>query len=414
VIGSRIAVGCAVALACWALFARTSRSPSARKLSPSSVILIDWLRGLAAVEVLLGHVRGLFMQDYEAVRRPSLFWKAFYALSGLGHQAVIVFFILSGFLVGATVLEQNSTARWDFRDYLSRRLVRLYTVLIPGLLLTAAWDGLGLHLFGAGGLYGGHLAAAHLTMPDVRVTLTLTHLLGNLAFLQHLFIAPYGTNGPLWSLSYEFWAYLLFPLLIRAGSATESRNMRAAYLMLAATILCSGGFKLALYFSVWLMGAALAAWFRRAELPARAAAWRVIAWLVFAAAVMIGRSGKLNAFYADPILGVATAVVLGLSLRGDDAAARTRSLSARASAWLAGFSYTLYVAHYPVLSFIFAALMNGARWTPSLRAVGLVSAISVAILLGYAYPLSRLTEAHTDALRKRFSAKRQRAVPVGP
>jgi peptidoglycan/LPS O-acetylase OafA/YrhL len=345
------------------------------------------------------------MQDYEAVRRPTLFWKAFYALTGLGHQAVIVFFILSGFLVGSTVLAQNGDGRWDFRGYFTRRLVRLYTVLVPGLLLTAAWDGLGLHLFGAEGLYGGHLAAPHLTMPDVRVTLSLRYFLGNLAFLQHLFIAPFGTNGPLWSLSYEFWAYLLFPLLVRAGVAATTGAARAALLLLAALILSAGGFKLDLYFCVWLMGAGLAAWFRSATLPERSAGVQALGWLVFVLAVLLGRSSKLSDWYADPLLGAATAVLLGLTLRGDARPSPVRAPSARAAAWLAGFSYTLYVAHYPVLSFLFVS-MGGERWEPSLRAVGIATIVSVAVLLFYAYPLSLLTEARTDSLRQRLAPKR--------
>lgn len=371
---------------------------------------MDWFRGLSAVAVLLGHVRGLFMQDYEAVRHPSVSWKVFYALSGLGHQAVIVFFVLSGFLVGSTVLAQNAEGRWDFRDYFTRRLVRLYTVLLPGLLLTAAWDGLGLRLFGADGLYGGHLAAPHLTMPDVRVTLSWGHLLGNLSFLQHLFIAPFGTNGPLWSLSYEFWAYLLFPLLVRAGVVTESRGVRIAYLLLAAIVLGAGGFKLDLYFAVWLMGAGVAAWFRRAQATVAAAWLRGLAWAGFVAAVLLARSSKISDWYADPILGIACAVLLGASLKNELTAPALPSVSARAAGWLAGFSYTLYVAHYPVLSFLFVAFMSGERWVPSGRAVAIVCGVAVAIVLIYAYPLSRLTEAHTDWLRKRLAPQRRQAL----
>jgi peptidoglycan/LPS O-acetylase OafA/YrhL len=404
-IAQRILLGCLLACVASAIFARASRTNHSRELSQRSVMLIDWMRGLAAVAVLVGHVRGLFMQDYSAVRQPCVFWKAFYVLTGLGHQAVIVFFVLSGFLVGGTVLSRSSQQRWHFRDYLTRRLVRLYAVLIPGLLLTLAWDQLGLHLFGGEGLYGGHLAAAHLTMPDVRVTSSSGHFLGNLFFLQHMFVAPFGSNGPLWSLSYEFWAYLLFPLLVRAGVAAEGWGVRGLYLLVSAAILSAGGFKLDLYFAVWLMGAGLAAWFRRAQLPAWGLWVKGLAWLAFAIAVVVGRLSIVGDWYADPILGAVTAVLLGLSIQGELVATSRRSLWARAASWLAGFSYTLYVAHYPVLTFLFAGFMDGNRWAPSLRAVSTVGLVAVAIMLLYAYPLSRVTEAQTEWLRRRFAPK---------
>ncbi|HYJ07389.1 MAG TPA: acyltransferase [Polyangiaceae bacterium] len=404
----RVLFGIAVVVVSLLLFGR--KTPAAERPLPAvAVTTMNWLRGLAAVAVLVGHVRGLFMQDYEALESKSAAWKAFYLLSGLGHQAVIVFFVLSGFLVGASVLaRQQVNGRWDFRDYFTRRLVRLYVVLIPGLLLTAAWDAAGLRLFGAEGLYGGALDARHLTMPDVRVTLSLEHFLGNLAFLQHIFIAPFGTNGPLWSLSYEFWAYLLFPLLVRAGGTAEKPVTRAVYGLLATLIIVGGGLKLAFYFSIWLVGAGLALWWlRTAWRPARPITIAALACL-FAGALVVGRSSRLSDSVADVILAATTAALLAAVLTLPDRMPKRALSRANASGadWLAGFSYTLYVAHYPVLAFLFVATMGGVRWAASAQAVLAVLAISLGVLLLYAFPLSRLTEAHTDSLRRRLSRPR--------
>lgn len=411
----RLAVAVGLVALTLFVFRRTTSRTSKAQLPEQAIVIMNWMRGLAALAVLLGHARGLYMQDYEAVKSPSLPWKAYYMMSGLGHQAVMVFFILSGFLVGSTVLAQCAEQRWDFRHYLGRRLIRLYVVLIPGLLLTFLWDSLGMQLFGTDGLYGGELAARHLTMPDVRVTLSLAHLAGNLAFLQHLFIAPYGTNGPLWSLSYELWAYVLFPLLVRASVPSEPAGKRLAFVLLACAVLAVGGLKLSLYFGVWLLGAAVALWWHGREAAERAGWIHALAWTSFAAFVALGRSAKLAAWQADVLLGIATALLLSVVLAGKrGAGARVAGWNARSSAWLANFSYTLYVAHYPVLAFFFAAFMNGERWAPSPGSVLSVLAISLALLLGYAYPLSRLTEAHTDLLRARLSRRKVKRPATAP
>jgi peptidoglycan/LPS O-acetylase OafA/YrhL len=43
-------------------------------------------------------------------------------------------FVLSGFLISSTVLRSQVSGNW-WRDYAVNRSVRLYVVLIPGLLL---------------------------------------------------------------------------------------------------------------------------------------------------------------------------------------------------------------------------------------------------------------------------------------
>ncbi len=42
-------------------------------------------------------MRALLIVDFGQVQRPGIFERVFYLSTGLGHQAVIVFFVLSGF-----------------------------------------------------------------------------------------------------------------------------------------------------------------------------------------------------------------------------------------------------------------------------------------------------------------------------
>lgn len=76
--------------------------------------------------------------------------------------------------------------------------------------------------------------------------------------------------------------------------------------------------------------------------------------------------------------------------------------AARLAKTLAGFSYTLYLVHLPPLVFGAAAISaaGGGRWQPGLGHLAFGTAIALAIL-GYAFALSRVTEARTDAIRRR-------------
>ena len=61
---------------------------------------LDLLRGLSALVVCLGHLRNAILVDGSDLIHPSITLKAFYFITGFGHQAVMVFFVLSGYFVG--------------------------------------------------------------------------------------------------------------------------------------------------------------------------------------------------------------------------------------------------------------------------------------------------------------------------
>lgn len=116
------------------------------------------------------------------------------------------FFVMSGYLVGGSVLRSVHFGRWSWREYLVIRLTRLYVVLLPALLLGGAADWIGMHLTGDNAFYNGHtrMGSQHF---DIHSTLTLLVLLGNGVFLQTISlpgmdgraIPTFGTNEPLWS-----------------------------------------------------------------------------------------------------------------------------------------------------------------------------------------------------------------------
>jgi peptidoglycan/LPS O-acetylase OafA/YrhL len=371
--------------------------------SSDALTHFDFLRGIAAVAVAVGHVRGLYFVDFEQMKGGGALLKALYLVTGFGHQAVVIFFALSGFFVGSSVL--SSRDRWSWSQYLLRRFTRLYVVLVPALVLTALLDRTGMALFGASGIYAGKLDAPYLTLQNVAVTGGVGTFLGNAAFLQQIFVDTFGTNGPLWSLAYEFWAYLLFPLLVQATRRTTPVLHRASFVAAAGVVLYFGGERLRFYFPLWLMGALVAGVWSRWRVPGRVAsmALRGTALMLFGAMLVLARARFFgHQDRDDVVLAVATSVLL-LSLlvtaRPTGAGALARAYAGAAN-HLAGFSYTLYLIHFPPLVFVHAALMNGTRWAPDAKHLALGLALSCAVIWLFAYPLARLTERHTERVRR--------------
>ena len=97
-------------------------------------VWLDLARGFSALLVCAGHLRNVALVDYGELPDPGLFVKFLYLLTGLGHQAVMVFFVLSGFLVGGSVLKAGS--KFSVPTYAISRLTRLWIVLLPALILT--------------------------------------------------------------------------------------------------------------------------------------------------------------------------------------------------------------------------------------------------------------------------------------
>lgn len=358
------------------------------------------IRGLSALAVMLGHVRGLFFTDYPELSHPSAFLHLLYAVTGFGHQAVIVFFVLSGYFIGASVCDSVAARRWSWRIYLVNRLARLQLVLLPALVLGAIWDQIGLRLPQAASFYYGGLYKYYL--PSVAERSTVPVFFGNLFFLQSVASPVFGSNGPLWSLSFEFWYYILFPALILAATSWLGIRHRILYVSGALLLLWFVGPVISLYFLIWLAGAGVGRLRRISWLqaPRRLPIAVAFGGLIFAAALAWNRlKPGWPETKADFFIGACFALWLFLLVHG-----RREDFSAsygRIAKTLSGFSYTLYLLHFPALLLLRGLLDPQGNWPPDL--LHLIYGLGIAaLILSYAYLVAEFTEGRTAAVRRRL------------
>ncbi len=86
------------------------------------LVHLDCLRGMGALLVCEEHLRAFLFVPYARLESPGVVQKGFYFLTGLGHQSVMIFFVLSGFLVGGSVVVAMRKGNWTWNGYLLRRL----------------------------------------------------------------------------------------------------------------------------------------------------------------------------------------------------------------------------------------------------------------------------------------------------
>lgn len=353
---------------------------------------LDLLRGISALLVCANHLRAAMFVDYSVLENSSQLVKLFYFLTGLGSQSVIVFFVLSGFFVGGSVIKKQRF--FKYYDYLLARLVRLWIVLVPALFFTLVIDQLIAELVPVF-LLGEDFAVIN-SGPDGYYSTSVWTFFQNLLFLQTVSAPVFGSNGPLWSLSNEFWYYICFPILFFAFAGKFNIFCRVVSIFFVVAL----GFLMqdkVIGFFVWMIGAGVY------SLPR----WRRLAWpmlmgfvlLLFIMTLVISKLHLLPDSFDMIIVGCSAGLLI-MSLR---TAPAMPLWLAKPTNWLASISYTLYLVHFPIVMLIYVLFFRDKQ--VYLNVLNFATfAVFLAFLLIIGYGFWYVFEKHTERVRERLSA----------
>jgi peptidoglycan/LPS O-acetylase OafA/YrhL len=365
-------------------------------------IYLDGLRALAAFVVLASHFA------YPRFSNGDWIWIREY---NLGSDAVMLFFVLSGFVIAYTADQKDRTAG----RFLFNRFTRIYSVALPALIFTFAIDALGSHLYFKeydGWWYGS-------SEPVIRflAALTFTNELG----FQHIRI---GTNGPYWSLAYEVWYYVLFAaitfldgpkrwlvallVMLIAGpkililGVSWGAGVAAYHLMGKASALPKGGAR-----TLFWMPVAVYLVFLLAGLPKVLLALEH-AW--FGEAFVTTKLRFSDEFLWNGLIGLLFAAHLAGACRLAAEWTSPNAQMAQVVRWLAGGSFSLYIVHYPLLQFLGAAL-PWARYEPAgqLLVISLVTVGCFAFAAVFERTLPQQRAWLTDAAKRLTRPRAQTA-----
>jgi peptidoglycan/LPS O-acetylase OafA/YrhL len=291
---------------------------------------MDTLRIVAAVTVFFGHAYAQW-NTTEGYNYHGIDW---------GHVAVVVFFTLSGYVIGYTTTANN---RGPLR-YAQARLSRLYSVLIPTLLITGAIE-----------------LIVKLSDPALLVHYTRgvsfpRYILSGL-FLNEVwfFSASPPINGPLWSLSFEFWYYVIFGAFFFSG-----KGIKGKILPLLACLIA--GPKILLMMPIWLLG--YLSYRIYSPVKRYTLSWFFVflfaglsVLLVYILPAMPLRLGQAPLFFAgqfitDLIIGVFVALALWMLPQRNNKSVNKNNILINAIRKLADLTFPLYVLHDPLLVLI--------------------------------------------------------------
>jgi peptidoglycan/LPS O-acetylase OafA/YrhL len=324
---------------------------------------MDAVRFLAATIVLLAHASELLFSDLP--------------LPFPGKDAVIVFFVLSGFVIAFVTREKDG----DALTYAVNRLSRLWSVLIPASLLSLAlvadgdWS-TALHATSASVAFVGQIWTLDLSPPH---------------------------NSPAWSIGYEAFYYALFG----AAVYLNGRRRFIAVGLLAAL----AGPKILILMPIWLAGAWLYRNIERLRMDARTAnrlfLLSIALYLIYFATdlnvllreAMIGSFPEFmswmqysNRFVGDYILGAIVCLNFVAAAYMKNRLTELLMRQRRVIAGAAGYTLTIYLFHRPLIAF-FQRLLDAPEQA-SARGLLILLLLTPCIVT-----LGRLTELRRGRLR---------------
>lgn len=323
------------------------RDPGAFTLNESMSVSLDGIRALASQAVVVGHTISFF-GVLPQLQPPSAPY--------MQNIGVVVFFVLSGYLISYTVWRKRAKGPYTFRTYAIERFARIFSGFLPGLALIVVLDAVViLHdssRYAYAGQYSVSSLVANLAMvQDHDFATFVSRFVPGIVKPWIAGVTTFGSGRPLWTLAIEWWIYMAFGWFVLAGASRSRHPVRylgTAVLVAALPLFNLVGGRGNSLTLMWIMGA-LAFWLSL-TLPPR---WSVRTSL--AMALLLTLAAAYRVFLTKQEYDLVFACLLAGALFFMLSTFRMSSFRyptpiPRAAKLFAGYSLTLYLIHYTILA----------------------------------------------------------------
>lgn len=295
---------------------------TAKKISQKQSVWLDFIRGISAQLVLFGHLLAFNGMQSD------------YGLPMVQNFGVLVFFVLSGYLITQTTLLKGR--EYGFKRYLIDRFSRIFFSYLPALILISIFDFLLIN-----GL-------------DKKFNDSLTNWLANFFMLQALpfhsvlDVDAYGTARVFWTVSVEWWFYLFFGFIFfRFGRGLSHWPYRLTLLLSFVFVIFyfgSRGNGLSVY---WIIGLGLSILYNFSQIRLVISKEKAIYYISSIFLIMVVRSYYIRDMY-DVTLALCVAALLYILSFAEFEIIKNDFFS-KFSNIIASYSYSLYLVHYSII-----------------------------------------------------------------
>lgn len=314
-------------------------------LTKETSLGLDLIRGISAQMVLVG----LALSYYHIY--PSLKDKQVFYIQNLG---VLIFFILSGFLITLTTRRKafNNPSTYSFGGFFMDRFVRIFSAFIPALVFIAVVDGIAIRIFPAGYPYE---EAFNLKTAVANIFMLQDFPALNNLLPEALTITSFGSGRPFWTVAIEWWFYMFFGWLFFFRKNTLNTVLKILILLFFAIVPLlnvrggRGNCLTYLWYACFVLS-----YLYNSPFVKRLGKTTVTGALVLICLVFTGLIGKYELKVYNYQIGAVVTIFLFIlivlfpkipSLFSNERINRYIRLTA-------DFSFSLYLIHYTILSFL--------------------------------------------------------------
>jgi len=310
------------------------------KISNSLSYKLNIARALSALVVMLVHLRGSMFLPYNELSKEStgIINLILFFITRIGYECVLIFFVLSGFLVGGQFIGEYFKNEFSFQKYFVNRFSRMWAVLLPALLLGWVLDGQTLILDPS---------------LDFGYKLTLPIFIGNVFFMQTILVPTFGSNNPLWSLAHEMLYYLIFPLYFLLCIGKTAKILKIVFLVIFTSILYYFIPYIMILFPLWLLGVLIRFippmnWIKKAYFGYL---------FLFLLIISIFYSNYFSTLFGNYLVGISFALNILYWMNQQNSSIVNNSTKKLVD-FVANFSFSLYAIHYVLINYFVALIKN--------------------------------------------------------
>ncbi len=325
------------------------------KLSQSSSIALDLIRSLSSQIVLIGHGMVLFGIFPSKESLTPLYLQNF---------GVLVFFILSGFLISYSTFNKFESPNYVFLTYFTDRFVRIYVAYLPILVLIFLFDYF---------IFAKFLPNKYGHFQDLNIKTFVGNLfmlqdfqLKNLSeFTKSMSVTSLGSARPLWTLALEWWFYMFFGWLVFYNKIKLNVILKVGILLslslipLINILLNPRGNCLG---AIWFLGCLIYLLSSNGFLKTISIKKTLLILLVLIILLFFRVNFNQNEFY-DFRIGFLTAAIIFFVIllfqNLDYFKNKNLNLIIKRTS---DYSFTLYLIHYSILDFYHFYFTNNNKW----------------------------------------------------
>lgn len=312
-------------------------------------IELEALRAFASLYVFFHHT----FYNFNILENGSFFWRLF----SFGQEAVMVFFLLSGYVISLSMDKNN----YNFKTYFKHRFLRIYPIVFIAYFVS----------------YISSVLILKTDLPTVNdFILNLLMLQDKNSFTLGSFVEPLFNNQPLWSLSYEWWFYMLFIIQVYLFKQYSiNGNIIIAFLtsligMLLYFIYPNQIASILIYYYLWFAGGALFYYYKYNEKDKKYIQTVIIGFIVLIVcyiflfvigtpyrASVVFPYIKLRHFIASFVFVLFIVYFYHFFMPIVKSKIGTKII--QIFSYLAPVSFAIYVVHYPIMKVFQNTDLNG-------------------------------------------------------